>query len=38
VASSGATKILYSGALSANISISTGVTPELGTGSTITED
>jgi hypothetical protein len=38
VASSGATKILYKGALSPTISISTGVTPQIGTGSTITED
>lgn len=38
VASSGATKILYKGALSPTIAISTGVTPKIGTGSTITED
>jgi hypothetical protein len=38
VASSGATKILYKGALSPTISISTGVTPQIGAGSTITED
>lgn len=38
VAASGATKILYSGALSQNISIATGVTPIIGAGSTITED
>jgi hypothetical protein len=38
VASSGATKILYSGAVSPSISVSTGVTPSLTTASTITED
>lgn len=38
VASSGATKILYSGILSSSISISTGVTPQLLATSTITED
>lgn len=38
VAASGATKILYSGALSPTISIATGVTPTLTTSSTITED
>lgn len=38
VASSGATKILYSGAVSPSISVSTGVTPQLTTASTITED
>lgn len=38
VASSGATKILYSGAVSPSISVSTGVTPRLTTASTITED
>lgn len=38
VASSGATKILYKGALSPNIAISSGVTPVIPTGSTITED
>lgn len=38
VASSGATKILYSGALSPSIAISSGVTPVIPTGSTITED
>lgn len=37
-ASSGAGKLIYSGAVTPNISISTGVTPQLGTGSTITED
>lgn len=38
VASSGAGKVLYSGALTPNISITSGVTPELTTSSTITED
>lgn len=38
VASSGATKILYKGAISPNISISNGVTPELTTSTAITED
>lgn len=38
VAVSGAVKILYKGALSPNISISSGVTPRIPTGSTITED
>lgn len=37
-ASSGAGKILYKGALSASLSISTGTIPRLPTGSTITED
>lgn len=37
-ASSGAGVLLYYGAVSPNISISTGVTPRLGTASTITED
>lgn len=37
-ASSGAGKLLYSGAVSPNIAVSTGVTPKLGTGTTITED
>ena len=35
---SGAGKILYKGAISPTISISDGVTPRLGTGTTITED
>lgn len=35
---SGTGKLLYYGAISPNISISTGVTPRIGTGSTITED
>jgi hypothetical protein len=38
VASSGATKILYSGSLSPTISISNGVTPQISTSSTATED
>lgn len=38
VASSGTTKILYSGTVTPNISVSTGVTPRLTTASTITED
>ncbi|MDP1867006.1 MAG: hypothetical protein Q8L13_11785 [Bradyrhizobium sp.] len=38
VASSGASKILYSGALSPNIVVTTGVTPIITTGSAITED
>lgn len=38
VASSGATKVLYKGAVSPNISVSSGVTPQLTTASTITED
>lgn len=38
VASSGATLLLYSGTITPNISISTGVTPQLTTASTITED
>jgi len=38
VASTGATKILYSGALSPTISIADGVTPRITTSSTITED
>jgi hypothetical protein len=37
-ASSGAGKLLYSGTISPNISISSGVTPRLTTSSTITED
>lgn len=37
-ASSGAGKVLYSGAVSPSISVSTGVTPILTTASTITED
>lgn len=38
VASSGATKILYSGTVTPNISVSNGVTPQLTTASTVTED
>lgn len=38
VASSGATKILYSGTVTPSMSVSTGVTPQLATTSTITED
>lgn len=34
----GATKIFYSGAISPNIGVSTGVTPRLATTSTFTED
>ena len=34
----GATKIFYSGAVTPNISIGNGVTPQLGTGTTISED
>lgn len=34
----GATKIFYSGTVTANISVSSGVTPRLTTASTITED
>lgn len=37
-AASGAGKLLYSGALSPNIAVSTGVTPQIATTSTITED
>jgi hypothetical protein len=36
--STGAGKILYSGAVTPNIAIVTGVTPRIGTGSTITEE
>ncbi len=36
-ASSGAGKILYSGAISPTIAIANGVTPQLGVGTTITE-
>lgn len=38
VASSGATAILYSGTVTPNITVSNGVTPELTTASTVTED
>ena len=37
-AHSGAGKLLYSGTVTPNISISTGVTPQLTTASTVTED
>jgi hypothetical protein len=37
-ASSGAGKLLYSGALTPNITVANGVTPELTTASAITED
>jgi hypothetical protein len=38
VASSGASKILYSGVLTPNIVVTTGVTPIITSGSTISED
>jgi hypothetical protein len=38
VASSGSNVVLYKGAISPTIAISTGVTPRLTTGTTITED
>lgn len=38
VASSGASKALYIGTVTPNISVSNGVTPQLTTASTITED
>jgi len=38
VAASGASKILYSGTITPNISISSGVTPRLTTATAITED
>lgn len=37
-ASSGTGKLLYSGTVTPNIAVSTGVTPQLTTASTITED
>lgn len=37
-ASSGTGKVLYKGTVSPSISVSSGVTPQLTTGSTITED
>lgn len=37
-ASSGTGKLLYKGALTPTISVTTGVTPQIGTSSTITED
>lgn len=38
VASSGSTKILYSGTVTPNISVASGVTPQLTTSTSITED
>lgn len=38
VASTGATKVLYKGTVTPNISVANGVTPRLTTASTITED
>lgn len=38
VASSGATKILWSGTITPNVAIANGVTPRLTTATTITED
>lgn len=38
VASSGATKLLYSGAISPTIAIATGVIPRLNSGTNVTED
>lgn len=38
VATSGGTKILYAGAVTPSISVSAGVTPQLTTASTVTED
>lgn len=38
VAVSGAVKYLYAGTVTPNISVSTGVTPQLTTASTVTED
>jgi hypothetical protein len=35
---SGAGKLLYSGTVTPNISVSTGVTPQLSTATTVTED
>lgn len=37
-ASSGAGKLLYKGALSANIVVTSGITPKLTAGSSVTED
>lgn len=37
-ASSGAGKVLYSGAISPSIAVANGVTPQLTTASTVTED
>ncbi len=38
VSTSGANRLMYSGTVTPNISVSTGVTPRLTTASTITED
>lgn len=38
VATSGATKVLYAGAVSPSITVTTGITPQLTTSTTITED
>lgn len=38
VASSGATKILYAGTVTPSINVSAGVTPQLTTASTVTEE
>jgi hypothetical protein len=38
VASTGATMVLYKGAITPTIAISVGVTPQLGTGTTVSED
>lgn len=38
IAASSTGKILYKGAVTPNISVATGVTPRLGTGTAITED
>lgn len=38
IASSGAGKVLYSGAISPSIAVANGVTPQLTTASTVTED
>lgn len=38
VATSGATKVLYSGTVTPNISITSGVTPRLTTATAVTED
>ena len=38
VATSGATKLLYSGTVTPNISVTNGVTPRLTTATTVTED
>ena len=38
VAASGATMVLYKGAITPTIAIAPGVTPQLGTGTTVSED